>query len=204
MKRKAAQAAAHRKKKVVKIEPIGLDGLTDKQRAFIEHYLTCWNATAAAKQAGYSIRTAQEQSSRLLSNVIIRQAIDARLKELCLGADEVLARLSALAAADMDDFLSPSGRGVRLDLKRARTLGKLHLVKKFSKTKQGTSIELHDAKDALIQVGRYHGLFTDKFIGEIETLTPEQLEQRRKERWEKAAPLLGALLSKKQDETTHE
>jgi hypothetical protein len=35
-------------------------------------------------------------------------------------------------------------------------------------------------------------------------LTPEQLEQRRKERWEKASPLLGALLAKKQDETGHE
>ena len=27
--------------------------LTDKQKAFINHYIQCWNATEAARRAGY-------------------------------------------------------------------------------------------------------------------------------------------------------
>ncbi len=52
-----------------------MSNLTNKQRVFVELYLTLWNATEAAKQAGYSPKTAQEQSSRLLSNVIVKQEI---------------------------------------------------------------------------------------------------------------------------------
>jgi phage terminase small subunit len=35
------------------------DKLTDKQQAFIEAYLTCWNATQAAIDAKYSKKTAR-------------------------------------------------------------------------------------------------------------------------------------------------
>lgn len=146
-------------------DPIGTDGLTDKQRVFIVEYLTCWNASEAARRAGYSAKTAYSIGSENLRKPEIRAAIDARLQTMAMGAEEVLARLSALATADLADFLNDAGS--RLDLKRARAQGKLHLVKKFSKTKQGTSIELHDAKDVLVQLGRYHGLFAEKHI--IET-----------------------------------
>lgn len=50
-------------------------GLTDKQRAFCLHYCTHWNATKAAKQAGYSEKTAQEISSENLSKPIIQAYI---------------------------------------------------------------------------------------------------------------------------------
>jgi phage terminase small subunit len=186
-------------------EPIGDDGLTNKQRVFVEKYLTCWNATESAKQAGYSAKSAYSIGSENLRKPEIRQAVDQRLTEFQMGADEVLARLSALATADMGDFLSVSGRGVKLDLKRALAQGKLHVVRKYTKTDKGTSIELYDAKDALVQLGRHYGLFTDNISGEIETLTPEQLEQRRKERWEKAAPLLATVLANQtQREAGHE
>lgn len=49
--------------------------LTDKQQAFIDEYLIDLNATQAAIRAGYSEKTAQEQSSRLLSNVKVQNAI---------------------------------------------------------------------------------------------------------------------------------
>jgi phage terminase small subunit len=171
-------------------ESIGQDGLTDKQRVFIEEYLTCWNASEAARRAGYSEKTAQQMGSENLSKPVIRQTIDSRLAEKRMSADEVLARLSAQASADMTDFFTPSGRGVRLDLKRAKTLGRLHLVKKYNKTKQGTSIELYDAQAALVQVGRYHKLFTDKFSGDlsgtIANVTSDELAKARAEaeKWE--------------------
>lgn len=50
--------------------------LTDKQRSFIEHYCSNgFNATQAAISAGYSEKTAQEQGSRLLTNVMVSEAI---------------------------------------------------------------------------------------------------------------------------------
>ncbi|MEQ1105234.1 terminase small subunit [Acinetobacter ursingii] len=49
--------------------------LTAKQARFVEEYLIDLNATQAAIRAGYSEKTAQEQGSRLLSNVMVSQAI---------------------------------------------------------------------------------------------------------------------------------
>ena len=47
--------------------------LTGKQQRFIELYNG--NATETARQAGYSEKTARQQGARLLSNVVISQAI---------------------------------------------------------------------------------------------------------------------------------
>ncbi len=49
--------------------------LTPKQARFVEEYLIDLNATAAAKRAGYSERTAYAQGQRLLKNVEIAAAI---------------------------------------------------------------------------------------------------------------------------------
>ena len=49
--------------------------LTPKQQRFVEEYLIDLNATQSAIRAGYSEKTAQEQSSRLLSNVMIQEAV---------------------------------------------------------------------------------------------------------------------------------
>lgn len=43
--------------------------MTDKQARFCEEYMIDLNATQAAIRAGYSPKTAQEQSARLLSNL---------------------------------------------------------------------------------------------------------------------------------------
>lgn len=50
--------------------------LTDKQARFVDEYLIDLNATQAAIRAGYSEKTAQEQSSRLLSNVKVKEAVE--------------------------------------------------------------------------------------------------------------------------------
>lgn len=55
--------------------------LTPKQAMFVKEYLIDLNGTQAAIRAGYSEKTAQEQSSRLLSNVIVKAAIDSALQE---------------------------------------------------------------------------------------------------------------------------
>ncbi len=54
--------------------------LTNKQLKFIDEYMIDLNGTQAAIRTGYSPKTAQEQASRLLSNVIISEEIKRRQK----------------------------------------------------------------------------------------------------------------------------
>lgn len=60
------------------------NSLTPKQFEFIEYYLETNNATEAAKKAGYSPKTARQQGSRLLSNVVIKKELDRRREEKIL------------------------------------------------------------------------------------------------------------------------
>jgi phage terminase small subunit len=78
--------------------------LSNKRRAFVEEYLRDFNATQAALRAGYSSRTAYSQGQRLLKNVEIKAAIDERLSELKLSADEVLIGLTEQARANIGVF----------------------------------------------------------------------------------------------------
>ena len=55
--------------------------MTDKQTLFIEHYLTHFNATKAAIEAGYSEATARSIASEILTRKDIRKIVDARIKE---------------------------------------------------------------------------------------------------------------------------
>jgi phage terminase small subunit len=57
------------------------DELTMKQRKFVNAYCESGNATNAAIKAGYSENTAESQGSRLLKNVKIRKAIEAKERE---------------------------------------------------------------------------------------------------------------------------
>ncbi|HNP71001.1 MAG TPA: terminase small subunit [Kouleothrix sp.] len=79
--------------------------LTTKQQAFIEHYLRTWNASQAARDAGYSEKTARAIGAENLTKPDIQAAIQARLSELKMGADEVLTRLTEHARGSMHDFL---------------------------------------------------------------------------------------------------
>lgn len=148
------------------------DGLNDRQRAFVEHYLRVWSKAEAARLAGYSPATARQIGHALLTKVDISAAIDRRLSELKMSADEVLTRLSDHARGSMGDFLSVGPEGEpQLDIIRASDLKRLHLIKKAKTTKRylengqkevTLEIELYDAQSALVQLGRAHTLFGDR------------------------------------------
>ena len=68
--------------------------LTPKQEMFIREYLVDLNGTQAAIRAGYSAKTANEQSVRLLANVSIQKEISAaqqkREQRTEINADYIL------------------------------------------------------------------------------------------------------------------
>ena len=104
-KKKAAGAATP---KIPRKVP-RLSALTDKQRRFVEEYLVDLNATQAAIRAGYSKHTAQEQSSRLLSNVMVQRAVaegrKCQQERTGITADRVLQEIAHIALADARELV---------------------------------------------------------------------------------------------------
>ena len=81
--------------------------LTAKQVRFVSEYLIDLNATQAAIRAGYSEKTAQEQSSRLLSNVMVQQAVSDAQNRVAEKAEwsaaDRLRILAGIAEANIKD-----------------------------------------------------------------------------------------------------
>lgn len=154
--------------------------MTNKQRLFIEAYLTYWNATKAAIEAGYSPDTAYSIGSENLKKPEIAAAIQQAIDERAMSANEVLLRLASHARGTMEDFIDPDS--LTLDLRKAAESGQLHLIKKFKVTTitkddaqtDVTEFELYDSQAALVHLGRHHKLFTDKMSldGELTVNTP--------------------------------
>lgn len=78
-----------------------MENLTPKQVRFCEEYLVDLNGTQAAMRAGYSKKTANEQSSRLLANVNVSAYIgklrDEQSKRTEITADYVIYGLKEVA-----------------------------------------------------------------------------------------------------------
>lgn len=170
--------------------------LSNKQRAFVEHYIILWNASEAARRAGYSHKNANVVGPRLLANVGISAEISLRLANLQMSADEVLVRLTEHARGTMADFVDIKTGA--LDLKKADDAGKMHLLKKYIRTTSTTrtdegseitddhiSLELYDAQAALVDLGKHHKLFTERHEHSGPDGGPIVVEQATREQAEK-------------------
>lgn len=131
------------------------------------------NATEAARRAGY--KYPNKLGPRLVKVGIIREAIDARLAEMAIPANEVLARLGDQASSSIGEFLNERGLVDPSVLKR-----KGHLVKRVTfKDGQVYAIELYDAQAALIHLDRHHGGEDGKPLPEVvEIDVREELARR--------------------------
>ena len=147
--------------------------LTKKQQVFIDEYLKCFNASEAARRAGYSAHSARQTGSDLLNEAYISEQIQARLAEVHMSADEALKLTADIARGDITEFLTPFGA---IDLDALRTSGKGRLVKRLRQrtiTKIGknetdgdtethdTEIELYDGQAALRDILKIHGRFAE-------------------------------------------
>jgi phage terminase small subunit len=137
--------------------------LTDQQKSFIEHYTDCWNASEAARQAGYSDHTAGQQGYRLLKLKEVQTAIKRKLDAEAMTANEVLHRTAVLARGDVADFWEVSKDGKPyFDFAACKKAGMLHLIKKVTfKDGNVSSVEFYSAQDGLRDLGRKHKLWTD-------------------------------------------
>jgi phage terminase small subunit len=153
--------------------------LTPKQTRFVAEYLANGlNATKAAVSAGYSKKTAQEQGSRLLSNVMVAAAIDRktekRLEKLEITADRVLRELALMGFANMLDYMTvEDGRLAEFDYSQL-TRDQAAAIQEITMDTAGgsgdgerklvlrTRFKLGDKRGSLELLGKHLKLFTDK------------------------------------------
>ena len=145
--------------------------LTPKQERFVQEYLMDVNATQAAIRAGYSKKTAQEQSSRLLSNnIMVSKAIakgkQALAEKAGVMAKKVVAEMARIGFANMQDYLDLSDpENPTIDLSKI-TPEQASVIAETRVERRGlqrrVTIRLHDKLNALVNLGKHLGLFNDR------------------------------------------
>lgn len=141
--------------------------LTEKQKRFAEEYLIDLNATQAAIRAGYSVKTADQQASRMLTNVKVQQAIAEKMAERSrrtgINQDRVLTELAKIAFVNADDVINAQDATTkegasRDDLAAIQSIK----VKKIGEDGVEREIKLADKLKALEMLGRHLGMWNDK------------------------------------------
>lgn len=144
--------------------------LTAKQKRFVEEYLIDLNATQAAIRAGYSVKTAQEQSARLLSKVMVQQAIAEQMAERSkrtgVNQDRVVLELAKIAFVNAADVINAEDATIKLSATSDDTAAIQSVKVKIIPTKKGEGIErevrLNDKLKALELLGKHLGMWNDK------------------------------------------
>lgn len=137
-----------------------VSALTPQQRTFLVEYLITNNATGAARAAGY--KNPNKDGPRLRKEPFILAALNDYFSGAEMSAKEVVARLSEQARAEYAPYFRIRGDVGYIDLPQLLADGKGHLVKGIKDTQWGQQVEFYDAHTALVDVGRVHGIFTDK------------------------------------------
>lgn len=140
--------------------------LTGKQAAFVDFYLQSFNATDAARKAGYkgSDKQLRVIGSQNLTKLNIQAAIAKRTKSRTMDTDEALSILAEMARADLGDFLHIDHNYTIVDLQKAKDEGKTHLIKSFQGASKiaGSKVELYDKKGAVETILKALGAFNHK------------------------------------------
>lgn len=158
--------------------------LTPKQEAFCQSYARYGNATRAAKEGGYSAKTAHAIGHKLLMKAEIEARIAAikaeRFKALHMSADEALAEIAKVARFNMKavTHITPDGDPY-IDLNLATeddmaALAELSIEdftdgrevdadgNTIKRDVRRVKVKAHNKIGALTLVARAHGLLTDK------------------------------------------
>ncbi len=149
--------------------------LSPNRARFVKEYLIDLNATRAAEAAGYSVKTARAQGSRLLTNADIQAAVtagqQAREKRTGITADRVLFELEGLAFSDVTNYtvdddgnLAPAP-GVPSSVMRAvSSIKRKAITRKVGESLETTheiEFRLWDKPGPLKLAGQHVGLFSE-------------------------------------------
>ena len=141
--------------------------LPARHQRFIAEYLACLNATEAARRAGYSHKTANEQGSQLLVklSVYISPQVAADLQNRLMEANEIVQKLQQIATTDIADFLTWDGKAQILTLKNPNEIPPelrqcIESITQYeTKHAKYLTLKLHSKVAALGMLAKYHNLF---------------------------------------------
>jgi len=142
--------------------------LTPKQALFVEAYLRCWNATQAAREAGYQGKesTLAAVGYKLLRIAHIAQKVKERIQASCMTTDEALNILAQQARFNACDYLivdETTGPSVDFDALKAAGLG--HMIKSIANLRSGIRVEFYDGQAAIEKILRASGAYKDQGDG---------------------------------------
>lgn len=179
--------------------------LTAKQQRFVDEYLIDLNATQAAIRAGYSPKTADQQASRLLTNVKVRnylaQRQGERAERTAITQDMVLRELAKIGFSDIRKIVRWGETMVRMvdgEEECAEDMVPYHglalidsneidddtagAIAEVSQGKEGLKVKLHDKKGALVDIGRHLGMFVPAGQADLDAeLKKLEIEKKRAE-----------------------
>ena len=138
--------------------------LTEKQKRFVQEYLVDLNATAAAKRAGYSEKSASRIAVELLNKTQVSAEIQKqqakRQKRVEITQEKVLEELAAIAFANGADFATVNQNGiVRITPTSELPDEKRKAIASIKEGQYGTEIKTYDKVRALELLGKHLGVF---------------------------------------------
>ncbi|AOJ10840.1 terminase small subunit [Burkholderia mayonis] len=154
--------------------------LTAKQQRFVDEYLVDLNASAAARRAGYSAKTAGQIGERLLKKVEVQHALAEAMKARCerthITQDRVLRELARIAFFDIRKLYNADGTLKRPDLlddEAAAGLAGVDVVEQMTYSADGDGeltatpmltkkAKVFDKTAALTLAMRHLGMLNDK------------------------------------------
>lgn len=141
--------------------------LTEKQKRFVQEYLVDLNATAAAKRAGYSEKSASRIAVELLNKTQVSAEIQKqqakRQKRVEITQEKVLEELAAIAFANGADFATVNQNGiVRITPTSELPDEKRKAIASIKEGQYGTEVKVHDKVKALELLAKHLGMFDSK------------------------------------------
>lgn len=150
--------------------------LTKKQRVFVAEYPKDYNATRAAKKAGYSRKTAYQIGHNLLKKVEIAEALEngmnERLRKIGIQPERVLTEMARISFSDIRKIFNEDHslkQPSEWDDETAAAVAGVEVFEEFfgrgnDRTLIGHTkkLKIFDKTKTLEQLGKHLKLFTEK------------------------------------------
>ncbi len=166
------------------------NGISPKNRQFIDNYINCGNATQAYIDAGYSTNGAGNAGYKLLKKPHIYQEVERRRLEIANNNDVTaakiineLAKIAFLKSSDVFKYedvtiIKEDGKEDRKSVAYLKPQGELtdaalSSICSIKETNQGLEIKLYDKQKALDSLSRYVGLSNEAEITKAKEIKKE-------------------------------
>lgn len=146
------------------------NGMTKKQKRFVEEYLIDLNATQAAIRAGYSHDTAGSIGQENLTKPEIARAVSIamaeRSKRTGVNADRVVTELARIAFVNPRNVIDDRDASIRSDASEDDLAAVQSVKVKIMDTDKGSSeereVKLNDKIRALELLGKHLGMWDER------------------------------------------